>query len=269
MIGAKAISHLFQAREAVRPSIPKGEMVYAIGDIHGRADLLGRLLETVLEDMGGAPRPKLVCLGDYIDRGPDSRRVLDVLVELGRQSRIETRYLRGNHDQTLLDFLSDPSAGPDWCEFGGRETMASYGVTPPGGRVALKVWDETRSALAATLPPEHLEFLRNLELTFELGDYFFAHAGARPGVPLAQQTEQDLMWIRRPFLQDRRPFEKIVVHGHTPAEEAYADHRRIGLDTGAYATGVLSALRLEGDRRQLVQACGSLRGGIHIERQDI
>jgi serine/threonine protein phosphatase 1 len=156
----------------------------------------------------------------------------------------------------------------DWCDFGGRETMTSYGVAIPSIREQAE-WDGLRQEFTAAIPDEHVEFLKGLELTYELGDYFFVHAGARPGVPLSDQAEQDLLWIRQPFLDDRRAFEKVVVHGHTPADEAYADHRRIGLDTGAYATGVLSAVRLEGEGRRLVQTRRLPDGVIKIESQDI
>jgi serine/threonine protein phosphatase 1 len=269
MLLPKSLKRLFKSSATAPPSVPDQTTAYAIGDVHGRVDLLLPLLEEVLARRLSSPPAVLVCLGDYVDRGPGSRSVLDALLDLKGKPGVKAHFLRGNHDQTLLDFLQDSAVGPDWCEFGGRETLASYGVTPPAGRATPEVWDTTRVALAAALPPEHLAFLRGLELTFEIGDYFFSHAGARPGVPLVAQTEQDLLWIRQPFLQDRRSFEKIVVHGHTPAEEAYADHRRIGLDTGAYATGVLSALRLEGDRRELIQAVGSPGGAVRIQRKEI
>ncbi len=147
--------------------------------------------------------------------------------------------------------------------------MASYGVAIPPKLGASEAWESLRQEFASAIPQEHVEFLKGLELTYELGDYFFAHAGARPGVPLSAQTEKDLLWIRQPFLDDRRSFEKIVVHGHTPAEAAYADHRRIGLDTGAYATGVLSAVRLEGEDRRLLQTRRLPGGGIKVETQDL
>ena len=268
MFGAKFRSSSTAAR---KPVIPEGVTAFAVGDIHGRADLLTALLDEVLgaADSEAERPPILVCLGDYVDRGPSSQGVLEALIELSHSDRLETHFLRGNHDQTLLDFLAEAKVGADWCDFGGRETMASYGVSIPPTRGAAEAWENLRQEFASAIPEEHVEFLRGLELTYELGDYFFAHAGARPGIPLSAQSEQDLLWIRHPFLDDRRPFEKIVVHGHTPAEEAYADNRRIGLDTGAYATGVLSAVRLEGGERRLLQTRRLPDGTIKVELQDI
>lgn len=257
----------FKSQTVASPSVPQGLVAFAIGDVHGRADLLAPLLQEVLTERDGEGRPPiLVFLGDYVDRGPNSRLVVDVLAQLSRLPDVAAHFLRGNHDQALLDFLKDPSAGPDWCDFGGRETLASYGVAPPIDRGTPAAWENLRMALAAALPAEHLNFLRELKMAYELGDYFFAHAGARPGVSLAAQTEQDLLWIRQPFLKDRRAFAKMIVHGHTPTQEAYADHRRICVDTGAYATGVLSAVRLEGLQRELVQVHGSPGRGVRIER---
>lgn len=258
------------ARKAAAPSVPGGVVAYAIGDVHGRADLLMPLLERVLDEhrrLDGA-RMVLVGLGDYVDRGPGSREVLETLIELTHFGPLETHFLKGNHDQAMLDFLGDPERGEAWCEFGGREAMASYGVAAPAGRSAPEAWHDARDALEAAMPPSHVAFLRGLENAFVLGDYFFSHAGARPGVALEDQTETDLLWIRQPFLQDRRAFDKIVVHGHTPAEEAYADHRRIGLDTGAYATGLLTAMRLEGDERRLVQARRTPDGSFQLIDSD-
>ncbi len=229
------------------PAVPDGLVVYAFGDVHGRADLLRLLLErffAVSARQGG--RPVIIGLGDYIDRGPSSREVLDLLVYLAGIDGLETHFLRGNHDQTLLDFLDDPINGPAWCEFGGREAMMSYGVIAPPARAEAAEWTRTRDAFAAALPPAHLKLLRGLEISLEIGGYFFAHAGGRMGLPLHAQSDQDLMWIREPFLSDGRPFEKVVVHGHSAGELIHLDQRRINVDTGAYATGQLTAVRLEG-----------------------
>ena len=195
----------------------------------------------------------LVFLGDYVDRGPGSRGVIDQLIALADDGALNTRFLRGNHDQSILDFLFDPGTGPAWCDFGGRETLMSYGVAPPRGRMDAEAWVTAAHDLAAAMPERHLHFLRNLELSLEVGGYFFAHAGVRPGVPLDEQSERDLLWIREPFLGDPRRLPKVVVHGHTPTEAVHADMRRIGIDTGAYATEVLTALRLQGEDRSLIQ----------------
>lgn len=228
-------------------------MVWAIGDVHGRADLLAPLLETIEADAGPAPT-HLVMLGDYVDRGRDSRGVLQLLCDLEARGRIGLTALRGNHEDRMLAFLTEPQIGPSWCDYGGRDALASYSVASPAGRTDVEGWAETAQALAGALPEAHRRLLNGLRSFAEHGDYFFAHAGARPGVALAEQDPEDLMWIREPFLSDRKPFEKVVVHGHTPVDQPYVDARRINLDTGAYATGVLTALRLERDTRRFVQA---------------
>ena len=244
----------------VHPSAVKGVVLYAIGDIHGRADLLEPLLDAARRDADSGRTTIVVGLGDYVDRGPDSPGVVDQLLDLADRPGIEARFLRGNHDQLLLEFLDDHSLGPYWRRVGGRETLRAYGVDAPSTRKRMDQWQKARDAFAAKLAGRHLGFFRDLELNFTWGDYFFAHAGAQPGIPLEQQTAQDLMWIRKPFLEDDRRFERIVVHGHTPAPEAHADHRRIGLDTGAYMTGTLSACRFEGEDRLLIQAAESPHG---------
>lgn len=228
-------------------------MVWAIGDVHGRADLLAPLLETIEAD--AAPLPThLVMLGDYVDRGRDSRGALQLLCDLEARGRVQLTALRGNHEDRMLAFLTEPQIGPSWCDYGGRDALASYKVASPAGRTDAEGWAETSQALADALPESHRRLLNGLRSFAEHGDYFFAHAGARPGVALAEQDAEDLMWIREPFLSDRKPFEKMVVHGHTPVDQPHVDARRINLDTGAYATGVLTALRLERDTRRFVQA---------------
>ena len=256
----QALSRRRQPDAEARPSTPKGVAVYAIGDIHGRLDLLGPLLQTIGEEANGRAKTIVVGLGDYVDRGLDSRGVVEILLELAARPGIEARFLRGNHDQILLDFLADHSLGPYWCRVGGRETLFSYGVEAPATRKHMEAWLAARDAFAANMPERHLGFFQDLSFSFTCGDYFFAHAGAQPGTPLEEQTERDLMWIRKPFLDDESRFDRIVVHGHTPAEEAHADHRRIGLDTGAYMTGVLTACCFEGEARRLIQAVENAHG---------
>jgi serine/threonine protein phosphatase 1 len=246
----------FARPKRAAPVMPEGVIVFAVGDVHGRADLLELLLQYITHQARSVEgrRVLLVGLGDYIDRGPKSRQVVDQLLALRAAKNLEIHYLRGNHERIFLDFLIDPAGnGPSWRQFGGREALASYGVLAPEANDDEAAWLAARDGLQAALPPAHLAFFENLETSFELGDYFFAHAGAKPGVPLAAQLEEDLLWIRGPFLTDRRPFEKVIVHGHSPGAEVHIDDRRIGLDTGAYATGVLSAVRLEGGDRQLIQ----------------
>jgi serine/threonine protein phosphatase 1 len=225
-----------------------------VGDIHGRADLLHLVIAAILDDIDASDQAAtIVFVGDYVDRGVRSRDVVEQLLALEREDDLEVKFLRGNHDQSVLEFLFNPTTGPVWCDFGGRETLVSYGVQPPRARTDMEAWAQAAQDFARVFPEDHRRFFENLELCYEAGDYFFAHAGARPGVALDQQEAQDLMWIRQPFLDDTRKFDKIVVHGHTPSELVHADSRRIGIDTGAYATDVLTAVRLRGEERALIQ----------------
>ena len=153
----------------------------------------------------------------------------------------------------MLDFLEDPSAGARWCEYGGDATLASYGLRPPELKHKVEAWARVSNDLDHKLTPRERAFLEELELSLSIGDYFFSHAGARPGVPLERQTERDLMWIRNSFLDSDVAFEKVVVHGHTPTREVHVDQRRIGVDTKAYDSGMLSAVRLEGTTRRVVR----------------
>lgn len=237
---------------------PDDCVVWAIGDIHGRSDLSGPLTTAIREDLAAstAARRVLVFLGDHVDRGPDSRGVLDQVVEVATDLTLEVHTLRGNHEDRMEAFLDDPSLGPGWCDYGGRECLMSYGVVPPAMRGDPEGWAGAAQALRAALPDSHLRLLRSQGHSVAVGDYFFAHAGARPGVALDAQSPDDLMWVRHEFLDHPAPFEKVVVHGHTPADAVVSDARRIGVDTGAYATNVLSAVRLEGETRVLLQAAG-------------
>lgn len=257
---------LFRSREVARvPAAPQGRAVWAVGDVHGRADLLNPLVGAIIEDARRTGLPTtLVMLGDYVDRGPDSRGVIETLCALDADAALELVALRGNHDDRMHAFLRDPTLGPAWCDFGGREALASYGVAAPARRLDPEAWAETSAALGQAMPDAHRRLLADLRLSATSGDYFFAHAGARPGVPLEAQSADDLMWIRDAFLEDPRVFDKVVVHGHTPVDTPHLDHRRINLDTGAYATGVLSAVRLEGVTRSLLQA-RALAGRISLD----
>ncbi len=237
-----------------RPRVPEGRRVYAVGDIHGRDDLLARLHDLIAEDAaaGGATRNNLVYLGDYIDRGPASRQVIERLA--GEPlAGFETVFLRGNHDDFLLRFLDDGGPADAWLMNGGIATLASYGIEmafPPGNPAEI---DGIRRDLARRLGSAHLEFLRRLKPSHAVGDYLFVHAGVRPGVGLAEQTPLDLMWIRGDFLDWDGPFGAIVVHGHTIAPVPVFRPNRIGIDTGAYSSGRLTCLVLEGGSRRLLQ----------------
>jgi len=227
--------------------VPLGRRVYAVGDVHGRADLLIKLLEQLRADALAGEyegRPILIFLGDYIDRGFQSKEVISILLS-NAVSPFETYFLKGNHEQAMLQFLGDPGIGPRWAEYGGAETLVSYGVQPPRTRTSLDEWIQASAGLQEALPTEHLHFLKSLELSVRVGDYVFVHAGVRPGVPLDQQSEHDLLWIREDFLNDRRHLGAVIVHGHTPITQPYRDARRIGLDTGAYLSGKLTAARFE------------------------
>ena len=249
------LRRLFNRDRRNKPQIPDDCLVYAIGDIHGRADLMEPLLVAIDDDLSRAEasRQMVIFLGDYVDRGPDSRQVLDRLVAYSASSAAETHFIRGNHEDCLLAFMKDPATGPGWCEFGGRETLWSYGIAPPARRAEPHEWAAASDALRLVVPPSHLALLSDLKPSLEIGDYFFTHAGARPGVALSDQSDHDLMWIRGDFLDADTPFERVIVHGHTPEPAVMADHRRFGIDTGAYATGVLTALRLQGAACSLLQ----------------
>lgn len=253
------IATLFKRRPKVAapavPTVPDGVVVWAIGDVHGRLDLLKALVEAVVADARSAKaqRKLVVFLGDYIDRGPESRGVLNYLTTLQDDREFEWRFLKGNHEEAMLDFLDDPSAGARWCEYGGDATLASYGLRPPELRHKIEAWTRIATDLDHKVTARERTFLENLELCVAVGDYFFAHAGARPGESLDRQSSRDLMWIRGRFIESEVEFEKIVIHGHTPTARVHADRRRIGIDTKAYDTGVLTALRLEGTSRTLLQ----------------
>lgn len=243
-----------------------GRVVYAIGDIHGHLDLLDELLDVIARDfatLGRHDRPVLVFVGDYVDRGPASRGVIDRLIALvaasAQQGGFEVRALMGNHEQTMLSFLDNPEAGAAWVEFGGADTMTSYGVARPIGRVDQDAWRNIQASFQTQVPASHVAFLQALELSATYGDYFFAHAGVRPGVPLDRQTPEDLMWIRNDFLSQPHRLPCVVVHGHTPDEEPFIGPDRINIDTGAYATGVLTAVRLIEGSPVVLQARKSRR----------
>lgn len=234
--------------------IPEGMRVYAIGDIHGRRDLLTALLATIDADRAGHPGAcHMVFLGDYIDRGEDSAGVVAHLAERHGDAAAEPSWtcLRGNHEATFLAALAGDAAWEPWLRMGGAETLFSYGLsardfTGPDTDVRL------REAVLAALPDQHLAFLRQLPVSATIGDYFFCHAGVRPGIALDQQTPDDLIWIREPFLQSVREHGKRVVHGHTPVMEVEMHANRINVDTGAYLTHRLSCVVLEGAQARVL-----------------
>lgn len=231
-------------------TFPDGRVRFAVGDIHGRADLLEEMLNLLEaraeQELRPAGEPVVIFLGDYVDRGRESAKVLDLLIA-GRPAGYERRYLKGNHEQSMLAFLDDPVANRAWLMHGGNETLIAYSVQPPSPLHAKEEdWTAACEALREKLPGEHLHFLKELERYIAIGDYVFAHAGIDPARPVHKQTERDLYWIRARFLNSRRRIKHRVVHGHTPVDQPYADRRRVAVDTGAYASGVLTAARLEG-----------------------
>lgn len=235
-----------------RPAaLPDGVRVYAVGDIHGEAVLLDALIRRVVADLSRAPveDARIVFVGDYIDRGPNSRGVLQRLAAGDIPLPFEA--LRGNHEDLLLRALEDVGAMPQWCRTGGAATLRSYGLD--GGKLARpRVMRDLRRGLIEALPPRHLAFLRSTKLSHTIGGYFFVHAGARPGIPLDRQDHQDLMWIRDECYASPFDFGKVLVHGHTPHRNPENLPRRVNVDTGAFKRGVLTAAVLEDASRRFL-----------------
>ena len=235
------------------PTVPPGTRVYAVGDVHGELPALIRLVAMIREDAVGstAERRVLIFVGDYVDRGLESRGVIDFLLA-NPAPGFESVFLRGNHESWMAAFLDDARAGAQWLAAGGQATLLSYRVAlPPPPRDAAH-FERVREALARALPRDHRTFLERLSLSHTEGDYAFVHAGIRPGIGLADQHEDDLLWIREEFIHDRRDHGKMIVHGHSLTHRPEIRPNRIGIDTGAYATGRLTCLVLEGtDRRFL------------------
>jgi serine/threonine protein phosphatase 1 len=230
---------------------PRGVRIYAVGDIHGCRAELTRLLANIRDDANGFTGAReLIFLGDYVDRGPDSKGTIELLLKPPAGFRVQ--YLRGNHDQAVLDFLSDPGFFRTWREFGARETLLSYGVRPPRFEDEA-AFMEARDELRSAMPETHLNFLTQLPLSAKIGGYYFAHAGVRPGVKLDSQSAEDLLWIRDAFLMSDNDLGAIVVHGHTPTDSPVRRANRIGVDTGCYATGKLTAAVLEGAACRFIQ----------------
>ncbi len=228
--------------------------VYAIGDIHGRADLLAELHGRIRADAAAHPaaRRAIVYLGDYVDRGPDSRGVVETILEAPLEGFDAVR-LRGNHEDLMLEFLDDVAGAVNWFFNGGLATLASYDVEPRTGAGASRPAHELQQEFRRALPARHLEFFRELAVSHREGDYLFVHAGIRPGVALDGQDPHDLIWIRDAFLASRADHGFVVVHGHSIRPEPEDTGNRIGIDTGAYATGVLTCLVLQGGERRYLQ----------------
>ncbi|GAA0553781.1 serine/threonine protein phosphatase 1 [Rhizomicrobium palustre] len=242
------ITRLFGA-PALRARVPDSTVVYAIGDVHGRFDLLYQLLLKIFA-MPKAERNVLIFLGDYIDRGPSSREVIELLLRL-KVPGWEIIPLAGNHEISLLEFLQNPAIYPAWKTYGADLTLLSYGVRPP---VLSNDIAQVHAEFVAKFPKGHAEFLSSLQHAHTEGDYFFVHAGVRPGVALEKQSSEDLLWIREEFLACERSFGKVIVHGHTPCEAPVVLPNRIGIDTGAYASNRLTAIKLYADKLSFLSA---------------
>ncbi len=238
-----------------------GRPLYAIGDVHGCYDLLHVLLREIGRDAAErhpGVTPMLVLCGDYVDRGPASAKVLAALAWLKRSSAIEARLLDGNHELMVRMFIDRPADHANWLAVDGRRTLESYGVVVPEVTETESVLTKMRDALLDLMPASHHLLLQRLEPMVQVSDYTFVHAGVRPGVPLKRQTYDDLLWIRKDFLDHPRPAASVIVHGHTWLDDQpkILPHR-IGIDTGAYETGVLTGLRIADDAIEVIQAVSS------------
>jgi serine/threonine protein phosphatase 1 len=232
--------------------VPDGQRVYAVGDIHGRLDLFEQLLQRIQADDAarGTADTTLILLGDLIDRGPDSRAMVDRAMELAQSGKV--RVLAGNHEEMLLVSMDNDEALRHFLRHGGKETLFSYGLDP--AEYSRSKLPDLRARLGALVPAEHIAFFHAMEDHIVIGDYLFVHAGIRPGVPIVEQATCDLRWIRREFLDHADWHGHLVVHGHTITDEPDVQPNRIGIDTGAYASGRLTALGIEGGNRWFVSA---------------
>lgn len=237
-------------------SVPAGQRVYAIGDIHGRLDLLDTLLRAIeADDAGRGPaQSRIIFLGDLIDRGPHSAQVVARAMEV-QAGPWNCQFLLGNHEEVFLKAMAgDLKALSFFVRIGGRETILSYGITEDEYRDS--DYPELHELLVRRVPAAHIAFLSGFENLIVVGDFAFVHAGVKPGQALANQRASDLRWIRQEFLEHRNGFEKIIVHGHTITEEVEIRPHRIGLDTGAYSSGKLTAMGFEADARWILDTTG-------------
>jgi len=243
---------MFGRKHSDAPAGAEGRRAYVVGDIHGRLDLLDELLKKIHADIANRERREtlLVFVGDLIDRGPSSAQVIERL-RCYRRDGIKPVFLLGNHEEVLLRIIhGDSSVVDSWLKFGGLQCLQSYGVTL--ARIRGRSADQVTELVQATVPREHVEFLESFSDSCRFGDYLFVHAGIRPGVAVEHQSQADLRWIREPFLFDETDHGFVVVHGHTISEEVEERPNRIGIDTGAYRSGVLTALAIEGAERWLI-----------------
>ena len=243
---------------------PQGMRLYAIGDVHGRLDLLSAMHRRIESEIEHKPTAdwRVIHLGDYADRGPDSRGVIDFLIE-ARKRDPRHLMLAGNHDIGFLDFLDTPDADGLFMRFGGVQTAQSYGVSLTADASWFGKAESVRqghAALVEAVPQSHIDFLQSLAFSVTFGDFFFCHAGIRPGIPLEQQSPQDLIWIREIFHDHPGLYEKIVVHGHTPVAEAEVMANRVNVDTLAWHSGKLTALAIDGADKRILTVTGEGEG---------
>lgn len=243
---------LFRTRRPPRvPTVPPGQRVYAIGDVHGRLDLFDALATAIeREERARAPaETSVILLGDLVDRGPHASGVLEAARDWGRRRIV--RFLSGNHEELFLLSFHKPGALRNFLRFGGRETLQSYGLDPD--EIERMPFQQAQIALSGAVPRQDREFMNAFEPMIAIGDYVFVHAGVNPHVSLASQSLQDLRWIREPFLSHKGDLGAVIVHGHTVTNQVVVRPNRIGIDTGAYQSGRLTALCLEGVGRSLIQ----------------
>lgn len=242
----------FSSKSERGPAGAPGYRAYVVGDVHGRLDLLEQLLAKIHSELQRRPAAKnlLVFVGDLIDRGPSSAHVLERL-RTYRRDGVQPVFILGNHEEVLLRILRGESTLiTKWRWFGGSECLQSYGIEPEQlGRLSD---DEALAVIRGAIPKNHVQFLESFVDSCRFGDYLFVHAGIRPGIDLDQQSQADLRWIREPFLLDESDHGFVVVHGHTISPKVQDHPNRIGIDTGAYRTGVLTALAIEGHNRWFV-----------------
>lgn len=256
----QSLKQIFARRgDAPKAAVPAGQRIYAIGDIHGRRDLFEALVEAIEADdtASGPAQTQVILLGDLVDRGADSRGVIDLARQW--QQRRKVRVLFGNHEEMFLRSFEDNEIFRHFLRHGGRETVLSYGV--PRERFLAATHEEAQELMREAVPAEDIAFLESFEDMVRVGDYLFVHAGINPALPLEEQRPKDLRWIREPFLSHAEPHEAVVVHGHTISEAVEDRGNRIGIDTGAFMSGRLTALVLEGTSRRYIEAVEA-EGGV-------
>jgi serine/threonine protein phosphatase 1 len=248
------------------PAVPDGTRYYAIGDIHGRLDLFEAMIAAIEAETAAAPGldHNIVLLGDLVDRGPDSAAVVE-RARAWQQTR-NVRVLAGNHEEMFLAAFDKPEALRHFLKHGGRETVLSYGMTKQ--QLATLPLEELFERLPQFVPHSVRDYIAGFETMIRAGDYLFVHAGIDPSRPLNEQKRSDLLWIRERFLSHEGPLEKVVVHGHTIFDHVMDCGNRIGIDTGAFRSGVLTALVLEGDQRRILQARAAERGPAEVFHGD-